>query len=69
MPRIHASDLAGLFAWMVDAQEFLPLTEEAKRAVDQLVIWQSDFQMIKERRGEEKPIAGWLLPDPKPTQQ
>ena len=34
---IELPDLGALFAWIVQAQEFLPLSEKAKQAVDALI--------------------------------
>jgi hypothetical protein len=37
MPELTISDLSALFAWIVDAQEFLALSDGAKVAVDKLI--------------------------------
>lgn len=54
--KINASDLAGLFAWIVDAQEFVPLTDEAKEVIEQLISWQSRQKEIA------TPTIAYLMP-------
>lgn len=37
MEELTQDDLSALFAWIVDAQEFLPLSDGAKMAIDKLI--------------------------------
>jgi hypothetical protein len=57
MPELTLDDLSALFAWIVDAQGFLPLSEGAKSAVDKLIEQQeqlkeqkADFQQFLKQR-------------------
>lgn len=58
MPELTPDELSALFAWIVDAQAFLPLSEAAKPTVDKLVAYQ---ETLKQK--EEVPIT---LPPPRP---
>ena len=44
MPELTLDDLSALFAWIVDAQEFLPLSEQAKGATDKLIAQQTQLK-------------------------
>lgn len=48
MPELTLPELAALFAWMVDAQEFLPVPENAKSAVDKLIQYQEVLNQNKQ---------------------
>lgn len=37
-------ELSALFAWMVDAQEFLPVPEKANEAIDKLITYQRSLK-------------------------
>lgn len=42
--ELTVDELSALFAWVVDAQEFVPLSEEAKATVDKLIVYQQQQQ-------------------------
>jgi len=44
MPELTPDELSALFAWIVDAQAFLPLSEAAKPAVDKLIAYQQELK-------------------------
>ena len=46
MPELTLTDLSALFAWIVNAQEFVPLNEAAKPAVDKLIAYQQVLKQI-----------------------
>lgn len=47
MPELTIEELSVLFAWIVDAQAFLPLSEAAKLTVDKLIVYQ---EKLKEKQ-------------------
>ena len=44
MPELTSDELSALFAWIVDAQSFLPLSEGAKAVVDKLIAHQEKLK-------------------------
>lgn len=44
MPELTSDELSALFAWMVDAQEFLPVPEKANEAIDKLITYQQSLK-------------------------
>lgn len=43
MPELTNDELSALFAWIVDAQSFIPLSDSAKTAVDKLIEYQQEL--------------------------
>lgn len=46
MPELTLDELSALFAWIVDAQGLLPLSEAAKPVVDKLIEYQGVLKQI-----------------------
>lgn len=50
MSELTIADLSNLFAWIVDAQSFLPLSDGAKETVDKLIEIQKE--LLKQKQDE-----------------